>query len=70
MSKEEYFKSAIRSIVDSKYLQNAKQLRSILSDSEQRNRLIKRETGTDINTDNLVGMIGVIDKLIQELEVS
>lgn len=61
----EYTQSRLESIFSYREYKAAQKLAKDLKDQKRRLQLISNETGTDINTDKLTGMIDYLDKLIQ-----
>lgn len=64
-SEKEYIQSRLESIFSYRGYKAAQKLAKDLKDQKRRLQLISNETGTDINTDKLTGMIDYLDKLIQ-----
>ena len=64
-SENEYTQSRLESIFSYREYKAAQKLAKDLKDQKRRLQLISNETGTDINTDKLTGMIDYLDKLIQ-----
>lgn len=65
-SEKEYTQSRLKSIFSYREYKAAQKLSKELKDQKRRLQLISNETGTDINTDKLTGMIDYLDKLIEE----
>lgn len=64
-SEKEYTQSRLKSIFGYREYKAAQKLSKELKDQKRRLQLISNETGTDINTDKLTGMIDYLDKLIE-----
>lgn len=64
-SEKEYTQSRLESIFGYREYKAAQNLAKDLKNQKRRLQLISNETGTDINTDKLTGMIDYLDKLIQ-----
>lgn len=62
---KEYTQSRLESIFSYREYKAAQKLAKDLKDQKRRLQLISNETGTDINTDKLTGMIDYLDKLVQ-----
>lgn len=65
-SEKEYTQSRLKSIFSYREYKAAQKLSKELKDQKRRLQLISNETGTDINTDRLTGMIDYLDKLIED----
>lgn len=60
-----YISDRLKSLFSYREYKAAQSLSKQLKDQKKRLELISRETGTDINTDRLVGMIDYLDKLVK-----
>lgn len=67
-SRDSFMRQYLENMLIAKNLKNAIKLREMLKNQESRQSLIRRETGTDINTERISGIINVLDAYIKNIK--